>query len=195
MAIKRILRYLRGTSNLKLKLFPQGNNLVAFADSDWAGDILTRKSTSGYLVFYADCLISWKSKRQHTVALSTLEGEFYALAGAIQEIIWEKNLLKELDAPIRSIILNEDNMGCISYIKNPIFHGRTKHIDIKLHFIRDYINRTGIKLEYCSTDENAADILTKPLARVKFEKFRSKMNLIPAFQGNVTGNSGNQGLI
>jgi hypothetical protein len=107
-----------------------------------------------------------------------MEGEYYSLASLIQELLWEKNLLVELG--IRSsqpIKLNEDNQGAIAFIKNPTYHGRCKHMDIRIHFIRDFVEKGIFDVVYCSTEDNLADMMTKPLAKVKFARFRDDLNL------------------
>ena len=122
--------------------------------------------------------MSWNSKRQPTVALSTAEAEYMAASQATKEVLWLKQLLGELGfvqsqpVPIRS-----DNQGCIALTKNPAYHSRTKHIDIRHHFIRDSVEVGDIELRYCVTDDMTADVLTKALAREKHEKHTAALGL------------------
>jgi hypothetical protein len=122
--------------------------------------------------------ISWRSKRQPTVAMSTTESEYMALSEATQEAIWLKALLQELKHFHQpSVILHEDNQGCIAISKNPEHHKRTKHIDIKYHFIREKVEDKTLDVKYCKTDEMVADILTKAIPKVQFQKFTKAMGL------------------
>ena len=170
-ALKRLLRYVKGT--LQLGLIYSGKELIlqAFSDSDWAGDKTTRKSTGGYVFKIAGSPISWSSKRQKTIALSSCEAEYMALTQAAKEAIWIKRLMEEIKIPQSSITLYCDNQGAIALSHNPEFHVRTKHIDIAYHFIRNVVQENTIKLVYISTEEQAADGLTKALSREKFQKF------------------------
>ena len=177
--VKRVLRYVRGTMNYGLR-FTTGdrNELVGFSDSDWAGDVDTRKSTSGYTFFIGSSLISWSSKKQATVAKSSTEAEYVALSGATQEAIWLRRLLNDLRcATDNPTIINEDNQGAIELSKNPKHHNRVKHIDIAYHFARERVEAGEIEIVYCPTDSMIADVMTKGLSRFKFEKFRSLMGV------------------
>ena len=131
-AAKRILRYLKGTVYLGLsyKKCADGN-LIGYSDADWAGDMDDRHSTSGNLFLLAKGAVSWLSKKQATVALSTTEAEYVALSAATQEAIWLRRLLADVGKPHKEpIVVNEDNQGAIAMAKNPVGHARTKHIDI-----------------------------------------------------------------
>ena len=179
MAVKRILRYLQGTRNHGL-VFTAGDQdmLLGFSDSDWAGDIVTRRSTSGYVFKLGQSTISWSSKRQQTVAKSSTEAEYVALAMATQEVVWLRRLLSDLgidtSAPTE---LREDNQGAIDLSKNPKHHGRTKHIDVSHHFTRERIAMNEIDVKYVPSNQNLADVMTKPLPRVPFEKFRDELGV------------------
>jgi hypothetical protein len=178
IACKRILRYLRGTS--KLKLVFQGNanekELVttAYSDADWGGDLDERKSTTGYIIKVNDCLVSWVSKKQRTVALSSAESEYMAISAAVQEIKWINKMLEELmfkqTIPTK---LFSDSQAAIAISQNDIDHNRTKHIDIRHHFTRDAIKNKEVDLEWIPTAEQEADILTKGLGKVQFERLRN----------------------
>ena len=173
-AVKRILRYLKGTSNFGLiyrEDTPRG--ITGYADADWAGDVGDRKSTSGYVFLMGSAAISWKSSKQTCVALSTAEAEYVALSAAAQEAIWLQQLTSELlNDNIQEMTIFEDNQSTICLAKNQHIHGRTKHIDIKYHFIRDMVEAGRIKLTYCASENMIADMLTKGLHVKQFEKLR-----------------------
>ena len=177
VAVKQILRYLRGTSDLGL-LYTCADGAVeclGYSDSDWAGDLDDRRSTSGYIFMLSSVGISWKSKKQTSVALSTAEAEYMALSGAVQEAMWLRQLVSELmngGMPTKATVIHEDNQSTISLAKNPQFHGRAKHIDIQHHFVREKVNDGTIELIYCSAEAMVADVLTKGLSSVKFETLR-----------------------
>ena len=178
-AVKRIFRYLRGTSDLCLK-YEKGNDevVVGYSDADWAGDLNDRPSTTGNVFMQSGAAISWLSKKQATVALSTSEAEYIALSLAAQEITWLRKLLSEFgvkfDGPTT---LMEDNQGAIAIANNPVNHARTKHIDIRYHYIRQCILEGIVKVHYCSTENMYADMFTKPLPKGKFEMLRIGIGL------------------
>ena len=179
-ALKRVLRYLNGTINHGL-LYKQGGpeRLVGYSDADWAGDLSDRKSTSGYIFMFSGGPVSWSSKKQKCVALSTAEAEYVALSAAVQECIWLRQLEAELsstnDVPT---LIFEDNQSTIGMAKNPQFHGRAKHIDIRHHFVREQLAHGTIQLKYCPTTEMTADILTKGLNRERYSKLREKASIL-----------------
>lgn len=176
--VQQILRYLRGTDGLGICISVQGTlNLIGFSDSDWAGDIATRQSTSGHIFQINGSSVNWKSKRQASVALSSTEAEYMALSEAAKELICLSYLLKDLGMNGDSIIMKEDNQGCIALARNPGDHPRTKHIAIRFHFIRSHVDSGLMDLQYIPTDENVADIMTKPFGRVKFIQLRGMLNL------------------
>lgn len=152
---------------------------MGYSDADWAGDREDRKSTSGYIFQIAGGPVSWKSKKQDTVALSTMEAEYVALSSAAQECVWVRRLNSELGTPHTGpTTIMEDNQSSIAMARNPQFHGRAKHIDIRHHFIREHIGES-IELQYCPTNEMVADMLTKPLAAEHFCLLREKAGLVP----------------
>src|ERR1035438_5999948 len=139
-----------------------------------------RHSTTGYLYISAGGAVSWTSKRQSTTALSMTEAEYMSVTQVAKEAIWLKVLLKEIEIRTTEepMIIKVDNQGSIHLAKNPEYHARTKHINIQYHFIRETIKMKKVELIYCLTQDNIADVLTKPLARVKHEYFCNKMNLL-----------------
>ena len=181
VAAKRVLRYLRGTSNFGI-IFKgdESRTCKAYSDADWAGDKEDRKSTSGYLFQIAGGPVSWRGKKQDTVALSTAEAEYVALSSATQECVWMRRLNSELGNPPEGpTTILEDNQSSIAMARNPQFHGRAKHIDIRHHFIREEVKIGTIELEYCPTHEMVADMLTKGLAQQRFCVLREKAGIVP----------------
>ena len=180
-AVKRVMRYLRGTTSLGI-IFEQMEHLElkGYSDADWGGDINDRKSTSGYLFKISNGAISWRSKKQTCVALSTAEAEYVALSAAVQESLWLKQLLYELTGTAQSsVTIFEDNQSAIAMTRNPQFHGRSKHIDIKYHFVREHVDSNDVTLHYCPTGDMTADMLTKGLSRESFQKLRDMAGLTP----------------
>src|SRR5271163_2532660 len=151
-AVKRILRYLKGTKGYKLHFGGQlgGQKLVGYCDANWGNEINSRKSTSGYLFYLAGGVISWSSKRQPTVVLSSTEAEYMALTHTTKEAIWLQFFLKEIEfrEEHTAMTIYEDNQSNIALAKNPIHHARIKHIDIQHHFIREKMESGEIDLEY-----------------------------------------------
>ena len=177
-AVKHVLRYLKGTQNVGLIL--GGSETVGvcgFSDADFAGDLDTRKSTSAYVFKIGKGTISWASKKQETVALSTTEAEYMAMARAVCEGIWLQRLLEELGHKIPKIIIFGDNQSSIALSKNPQYHPRTKHIDIKHHFIREKVEEGSVEIKYISTEKMVADLLTKAHGRVKHKELIQGLNL------------------
>ena len=161
---KRVLRYLAGTTDkgVSFRKGDDNHKLVVFSDSDWAGCKITRRSTSGFLVYFAGGPISWKSKLQTTTALSSCEAEYVALTLAVKDVLHLHQLFNELGVSLeKPTMIFGDNSAAISLAKNPVNHQRTKHIDIKHHFLREHIAKQNIKLAYIPTKHNFADILTK----------------------------------
>ena len=168
---------LKGTLNFGLKYSDGSPELVGYSDSDWAGDIDTRRSTSGYVFQIGNGTISWSSKKQATVAKSSTEAEYVALSMAAQEAIWLNQLMGDLGQNMdRPITIFEDNQGAMELAKNPKYHNRTKHIDICHHFVRERVMSNDIKVIYCSTKDNIAD-MTKALPKSSFEYLRNLLGV------------------
>ena len=177
-AVKRVFRYLKGSIKLHLRYQSNGEEMEGYSDADWAADSEDRRSTSGNAFLMSNGAISWTSRKQPTVALSTSEAEYIALCLATQECVWLRQLRKDLKInDPNPTTINEDNQGAIAMSKNPVLHKRTKHIDIKFHFVREKVEDETIQVNYCPRDEMIADIFTKPLPQEKFEKLRSKLGL------------------
>ena len=175
---KGILRYLAGTPDYGIN-FGGSNNIdvVGYCDSDYAGDISTRRSTTGYVFLCNNGAISWSSRLQPTVAASTCEAEYMSAASAVKEALWLRTLLLELGNPSGALNIYADNQGALKLLKNPIASARSKHIDVMHHFTRDRVARGEVNFVYESTDKMLADILTKPVPEAKFSEHRMNMGI------------------
>jgi hypothetical protein len=178
-AAKRVLRYLAGTMDLGIVYGPSSTRLVGLSDADWGGNLDTRRSTTGFVIMLNGGAIAWRSKRQTTVALSTMEAEYMALTEAAKEIKWMRHFLFELGVAKKdgSTVLRTDSEGAEALAKNPVNHSRAKHIDIKHHFIRDAILDKVIWIQHVPTDAMTADSLTKALGRQKHKRCTSLMGM------------------
>ncbi|XP_028125342.1 uncharacterized protein LOC114322271 [Camellia sinensis] len=175
-AVKRLLRFVKGTLHHGLQFSPSTFDVHAFSDSNWAGDVLDRKSTSGYCIFLGSNLISWSAKKQATVSRSSTEAEYRALAHTTAELTWILMLLHDLDIPLPTLpILWCDNVSAIALANNPVFHSRSKHIEVDCHFIRDKVLAKQLHLQYIPTTDQLADIFTKPLSVGRFSYLKSKL--------------------
>jgi hypothetical protein len=184
--IKRVLRYVAETLNVELKFSKKSQNdnsysnddLIDYSDSDFAGLKDKRHSTDGYVFMLAGGAISHSSKQQQTIALSSCEAEYMTLSEAAKEAIWTDRFLHELGfRDDQSVHLYADNKGAIDLTTNPLFHKRTKHIEIRWHWIRGVIEKGKISIHYLPTKEMLADGLTKPLPAPAFANFRKMLNL------------------
>jgi hypothetical protein len=179
-AVKQLLCYVAGTLKFGC-VYRRGDRetLVGFTDSDHAGDIDTRKSTSGVLFFLGDSPVTWLSLNQNVVATSSCEAEYIAAASGARQGVWLARLFSELlnkeAAPVTLFI---DNKSTISLCKNLVLHESTKHIDLRYHYIRDCVEKGTIMVDYISTNEQKADILTKPLSRTRFQKLCGKVGIV-----------------
>ncbi|GJR09145.1 hypothetical protein Tco_0791797 [Tanacetum coccineum] len=167
------------TSHLGL-WYPKGTGLetIVYADSDHAGDYVDRKSTSGVCTFMGCCLTSWFSKKQTALAISTTEAEYVSAEKACQQALWMKQALVDYDIKLDDIPVLCDNKGAIDLSKNPVLHSRTKHIEIRHHFLRDNVQKGNITIEKVASEDNIADILTKPLKREPFNLLRLGLGLM-----------------
>ncbi|KAL2325574.1 hypothetical protein Fmac_024632 [Flemingia macrophylla] len=178
-AVKRILKYLKGTINCGL-WYPKGTSptLIGFSDADFAGCKLDRKSTSGICHVFGECLVSWHNKKQACVALSTAEAEYIAAGSFCAQSIWLKQQLQDFGLKLHNIPLKCDNTSAIKITKNPIMHSRTKHIEVRHHFIRDHVEKGDCDIEFVNSEDQLADIFTKPLAKERFFNLRTKLGIL-----------------
>jgi hypothetical protein len=177
-AAKKVLRYLKGTAKLGLVYKKEQICLLGYADASYANDLDTRRSTTGNLFQLTpnSSPVSWRSKLQPTTAQSTAEAEYMSAVSGGNETVWLRRLLSELcEAQCDPTALREDNQSCIALTENPVFHERTKHIDVKFHVIRNYVEQGFIKLKYCPTKDQLADLLTKALPGPRLAMLRSKL--------------------
>lgn len=165
MAAKRILRYLKGTTELGIFYKGDGSSkLLAFMDSGYADDLDDRRSTSGYVFMIGSGVVSWSSKKQPVVTLSTTEAEYIAAALCTCQCIWLKRILGKIGMEENGgTIIHYDNSSAIQLSKYPVFHGESKHIRVRFHFLRDLVNDGAVELRYCNSQEQVADLMTKPL--------------------------------
>lgn len=176
MAVKRILRYVKGSIDHGL-LFQSGDlTLSAFSDSDYAGSPDDRRSTGGYCIYLGPNLISWSSKKQNTVSRSSTESEYRQLAHTAAEISWLRQLLRDLHiCLVRPPLIWCDNISSISLASNPIFHARTKHLEVDYHYVREKVVNKELDVQYITTRDQVADIFTKGLSTSQFETLKYKL--------------------
>jgi hypothetical protein len=174
---KRILRYLQATKNYGLKFKKEDTDLEGFVDADWASNSVDRKSYTGYGFKFSGSLVSWESVKQKTVALSSTESEYMAIAEACKEAIYLRNLLQELTGNLHCIKLFNDNQSAQKLSVNHMYHKRSKHIDVRHHFIREAISNKWVKVEYLPTADMPADIFTKGLSSEKHYKFLNGLGI------------------
>jgi hypothetical protein len=168
-ATKRILRYLKHTQNIGL-WYPKGVKfeLVGYLNSDYAGCKVGRRSTSGACQLLGRSLVSWSSKKQNRVALSTAEAEYIATNSCCAQILWMKAILNDFEIKFKNVLLLCDNESAIKLTNNPVQHARTKHIDVRHHFIRDHQQKGDICIESVGIEDQLADIFIKPLDEKRF---------------------------
>ncbi|GFZ14648.1 hypothetical protein Acr_24g0008380 [Actinidia rufa] len=178
--VKRILRYIQGTLAHGLQFTRGSFTLNAYVDSDWAGDPFNRRSTTGYCVFLGPNIISWSAKKQPTVARSSTEAEYIAIAQAAAELAWLRMLLTGLGInTFVSPTLWCDNLSTISLASNPVFHARTKYIEVDYHYIREQVVAKNLVLQHISSTDQVDDVLTKPLSSTRFIYLQSKLMVSP----------------
>jgi hypothetical protein len=178
-AVKRILRYLKHTPSVGL-WYPKGAtfDLIGYSDSDYAECKIDRKSTSGGCHLLGRSLVSWTSKKQNTVALSTAEVEYIAAGACWTQILYMKQTLLDYGVVLEKVPLSCDNESAIKIANNPIQHSRTKHIDIRHHFLRDHVAKGDIILEGVRSEDQLAEIFTKPLDKTRFCMLRNELNIL-----------------
>lgn len=193
-AAKRILRYLKGTTDHGLHLTRDTSlSLTAFCDSDWAGDSTDYKSTTAYIIYFGSNPITWSCKKQCTVAKSSTEAEYRTIASTTMEVLWLQQLFKELHIllPTRPTIFS-DNLGATYLCANPVFHSPMKHIAIDYHFVRDLVQAKQLQVLHVPTGSQLADLLTKPLSSPRHSLLKSKIGVVEPttiLWGHVGANS------
>jgi hypothetical protein len=192
IAVKRILRYLKGTKDNSITYsgsLKKGEKvqITVYCDSDWAQDRDDRKSISGYVVKIAGGPISWQSKKQPTRAMSSCEAEFISLTEATKEVLWLTYFLDELQIPYDTPVIFTDSKSAMEWTKNACHHQRTKHVALKYFFIRDIVRDRKVQIQYVSTKENQADILTKSTSKAVFEKLRPALMGVAYYLRAITG--------
>ncbi|GKA36674.1 ribonuclease H-like domain-containing protein [Tanacetum coccineum] len=178
-ALKRILRYVRGTLNYGLQLHVSSTTqLTVYTNADWAGCPVTRRSTSGYCVFLGDNILSWSIKRQVTLSRSSVEAEYRGVANVVAETAWIRNLLRELHTLLFiATLIYCDNVSAVYMLANPVHHQRTKHIEIDIHFVRDFVAKGEVRVLHVPLRFQYADIFTKGLPAALFLEFRFILNI------------------
>ena len=178
--VKRVFRYLAGTIKKGIVYKPdcKPEELECYSDADFGGCTTTRRSTSGVVILYAGGAISWLSQKQVVVATSTTESEIVAATEATKEIVWLKRLFSDVIKLRQTPILQVDNSAAVKLAQNPEFHRRTKHIDLKYFFVREKVVDRSIEIKQISTECQVADVMTKPLDRVRFNNMCERMGLV-----------------
>jgi hypothetical protein len=180
MIVKRILRYLKGTIGRGILMQNHGHTqILGYTDADWAGNTLDRKSTTGYCIFVGGNLVSWKSKKQLVVARSSAEAEYRAMASTASELVWMKALLTDLGVfHPQPMSLCCDNQAAMHIASNPVFHERTKHIEVDCHYVREQVQSQMIVTQYTRSKDQLADLFTKALPSARFQLLLSKLGSI-----------------
>ncbi|XP_031258421.1 secreted RxLR effector protein 161-like [Pistacia vera] len=181
-ACKRVLRYIKGTIQHGLFFKKQQHfQLEGYANADWATDLGDRRSTIGYSIFLRGNLVQWCSRKQKVVALSSTEAKYRALSEAATELVWIHNLFQEHGITINSVpTLWCDNMSAGALSSNPMFHARTKHIEIDVHYVRELAAEKSLSVQYVPSEYQVADVLTKALAAHRFHILKEKLTVLPS---------------
>ncbi|KAL1559311.1 putative RNA-directed DNA polymerase [Salvia divinorum] len=178
-AVLRIVRYLKGIPGHGVLFKKYGHlEIHGYTDADWAGNPNDRRSTTGYFTFVGGNLVTWRSKKQKVVALSSAEAEFRGIKSGLTEVLWLKKLMTELDLkstqPCRLLC---DNKAAISISENPVQHDRTKHVEVDRHFIKDTIDAKIVELPYVKSEDQLADVLTKAMNSQSFRGVLDKLSI------------------
>lgn len=186
------MRYLKGTTDYGIFYRRGGSNeLLAYTDSDYAGDSEDSKSTSGYVFTMGDGAVAWSSKKQPIVTLSTTEAEFVVAVACACQALWMRRVLEELGwQQSEGIILMCDNTSTIKLSRNPVLHGRSKHIRVRFHFLRDLTKEGAVEMQYIGTKEQVADLMTKPLKLEAFQRHRDSLGMVAGSQCELAETKG-----
>ena len=178
-AVKRIFKYLKGTPNLGL-WYPtnSGFDLIAYSDSDFAGCKIDRKCTSGGVQMLGRKLVSWTSKKQSTVSLSTTEAEYVAAGSCCAQVLWMQHQLSDSGLSVSKTPIFCDSTSMIAISNNPVLHSRSKHIEIRYHYLRDHVEKGDIEMYFIGTDYQLADLFTKPLDEKRFNFLLGELGMM-----------------
>ncbi|KAK4346019.1 hypothetical protein RND71_036195 [Anisodus tanguticus] len=181
-ACNRVIRYLQETLDYGLHLYPSSaSTLISYTDADWGGCPDTRRSTSGYCMFLGDNLVSWKSKKQDTLFLSSVEAVYRALRKVVDELVWLSRLFSEFTVPFPSpLSVYCDSQSVLHIAKNPVFYERTKYIEVDCHFVRNMLQDGLISHHHINTGDQLADLLTKALTGVEHSAVLDKLVVLPS---------------
>ena len=175
-AAKRILRYIRGTLHFDIAFTPGFPSLSAYCDANWAGDPVDRRSISSIVVFFRNCPITWSAKKQSTISRSSTEAEYRALASTVAELYWIRMFLRDLGIFLSTPPLRWcDNISALAIASNPVFHSRTKHIEVDYHFVREKVLWKDLMVKFISSNDQLANIFTKDLPSSRFHSLTSKL--------------------
>ena len=174
VALKQVMRYLKGTCSLGLRYVKDcKKGLVGYSDSSYNVDPDDGKSTTGQVFYLNECPVTWCSQKQEVVALSSCEAEYMAATETAKQAIWLQELLEEITSDgVQNALIRIDNKSAIALSKNPVFHGRSKHIHTRFHFIRECVEKGPVDVEHVAGRVQKADILTKTLGRIKLKEMR-----------------------
>ncbi|XP_060963442.1 uncharacterized mitochondrial protein AtMg00810-like [Cannabis sativa] len=178
-AAKRILRYLKGTSTQGLHICCSNNlNITGFSDADWVSNVDDRRSVGGYCVYLGESLVSWSSKKQFVVSRSSTESEYRALDHVSAEITWIESLLKEIKFPLPTVPITWcDNLSASALASNPVYHARTKHIELDIHYVRDKVLNKTLEIRYVPSADQIVDCMTKGLSHSRFQYLACKLGV------------------
>ncbi|KAK6136988.1 hypothetical protein DH2020_029263 [Rehmannia glutinosa] len=177
--VKRVLRYLATTPTFSLSFVPSPNlHITGFSDSDWATNIDDRKFITGFCVYLGDNIVSWCSKKQAFVSRSSTEAEYCSLANCATELLWMKQTLADYKCSFENVPIFCDNISAINIAQNPVHHNRTKHIEIRHHFLRDCVSKRKIEISFVPSQDQLADIFTKPLTSETFASIRARLGIM-----------------
>lgn len=176
---KRVLRYLKKTKQLGLKYYKSKNvNIVGYVDADWSNDLNDRRSYSGYCYMLSGSVISWSCSKQKCITLSSTEAEYVSISEACREAVYLRNLQHEITEKWYKIVIYNDSMSAQKLLLNPVFHNKTKHIDIKYHYCREMIKENIVSVDYLCTSDMPADLLTKSLGAIKHYKHLQTLGIV-----------------
>ncbi|CAL9009705.1 unnamed protein product [Prunus brigantina] len=178
LAVKRILRYLKSSYDCGIVYKPGNLQVSAFSNADYAGDPDSRHSTGGYCVYVGSNLVSWSSKKQKTVSRSSTEAEYRQLAYTAAELSWLRSLFRDLQLPLSRPTIWCDNISSIALASNPVFHSRTKHLEVDYHYVREKVIRGELAVNFICSLDQLADLFTKGLSSARFKLLVSKLPVV-----------------